>query len=101
MNAYHDMRSVRSWLNQMYPNVPILVQRNAQKTKKSFFFLQDAREKFEDQGSAFFSTNRTIHMHLVTEGPSIKNPGSTDAFWKTTQVLNFLRDRLLRERVIP
>jgi uncharacterized protein YrzB (UPF0473 family) len=85
----------------MYPDVPILVQRNASKQKKSYFFLQDAREKFEDQGRAFFNTVRTVNIHLVTEGLSAVNPGSDDAYWKTKRVCDYLRDRLLRERVVP
>lgn len=101
MNAYNDIRSVRSWLNDMYPDIPILVQRNASKEKKSYFFLQDAREKFEDQGRAFFNTVRTVNIHLVTEGLSAVNPNADDAYWKTKRVCDYLRDRLLRERVIP
>lgn len=101
MNAYHDIRSVRSWVNQMYPDVPILVQRNASKEKKSYFFIQDAREKFEDQGRGFFNTVRTVNIHLVTEGRSTANPTADDAYWKTHRVCDHLRDRLLRERVIP
>lgn len=101
MNAYHDIRSVRSWLNQMYPDVPILVQRNASHQKKSYFFLQDVREKYEDTGRAWFTTLRTMNIHLVTEGITPSNPTSTEPYWRTHRVLNYLRDRLLRERVIP
>lgn len=102
MNSYHDVRSIRSWLTQLYPDVDILVQRNQQaKSKKSYFFLQDVREKHEDTGSAFFNTVRSINIHLITEGKTPSNPNSTDAYWKTNQVLSFLRDKLLRERVVP
>lgn len=101
MNASNDIRSVRSWLNAMYPDVDILVQRNAQHQKKSYFFIQDAREKFEDTGKGFFNTVRTVNIHLITEGKSIANPTSDDAYWKTRGVIDYLRDRLLRERVIP
>jgi hypothetical protein len=101
VNAGHDVRSVRSWLNQMYPDVDILIQRNAQHQKKSYFFIQDAREKFEDTGKGFFNTVRTINIHLITEGKSIDNPASDDAYWKTRAVIDYLRDRLLRERTIP
>lgn len=101
MNAYHDIRSVRTWLNQMYPDVDILIQRNASHQKKSYFFIQDSREKFEDTGRGFYTTMRTVNIHLVTEGITPSNPGSTEPYWRTLRVLNFLRDRLLRERVIP
>lgn len=101
MNSSNDIRSVRSWLNKMYPNIEILVQRNAQHKKKSYFFVQDAKERFEDQGKAFFNTVRTVNIHLITEGKTPSNPNSDDAYWKTRACIDYLRDRLLRERVIP
>lgn len=101
MNSYHDLRSVRAWLNQMYPDVPILVQRNANVMKKSYFFIQGSSEKFEDTGRGFTNVIRTVNIHLVTEGISPQNPGSQDPYWKTLQVMDFLRDRLMQDRVIP
>lgn len=101
MNSYHDIRSVRSWINSMYPNVPILVQRNAQHDKKSYFFLQDAREKHEDTGRGLTSMLRTINVHLVTEGLTPANPNADEAYWKTKRVLDYMQARLLQERVIP
>ena len=101
MNSYHDIRSIRSWLNALYPDVDILVQRNQQqKSKKSYFLIQDARERYEDAGRAYFNTLRTVNIHLITEGKSATSP-SDDTYWKTSQVVSFLRDKLLRDRVVP
>lgn len=99
MESSHDIRSVRSWLNGIYPDATILVQRNVIPLPKSYFFIQDASETYQDQGSGYYNMQRVTRIHLVTESNSGSNPG-TDSYWKTKSVVDHLTSKLLRYRVI-
>lgn len=99
MEASHDIRSIRGWLNAIYPDAPILVQRNVVPLPKSYFFIQDQTDQYQDQGSGYYNNLRTIRLHLITEGNSASNPG-LDTYWKTKAVIDGLAARLNRYRVI-
>lgn len=99
MDNSHDLRSLRSWLNAIYPDASILVQRNVIPMPKSYFFIQDVMEQYQDAGPGYYNMERTARIHLVTEGNSATNP-NTDTYWKTRAVIDGLASRLNRYRVI-
>lgn len=93
------MRSIRGWINSIYPDAAILVQRNVTPKPKSYFYIQDQADQYQDAGSGYFNSLRTTRIHLVTEGNSATNP-NTDTYWKTKAVIDGLAQRLNRFRVI-
>lgn len=84
----------------MYPDSAIHVQRNIARTDKPYFYIEHVSDQFTDRGKNYHDVLRTLRIHLITEGAVVNSPTS-DVYWKTREVLSFLQDRLLQERVIP
>ena len=99
MSTSDDIRSLRTWLNSMYPDAPIHLQRNAAKIGKPYFYLEHVDDRFTDRGRGWHDVLRTFNIHLVTEGNHVNSPTS-DIYWKTREVLDYLQNRLLEERVV-
>lgn len=100
MNAEHDVRSMRAWLNAIYPNMPILLQRNDQNTPKPYFYLEDVSESFRDNGFGYHDYQRMIRIHLIMEGSRTPN-AQTEVYWKIKRVLQYLKEALIQSRVVP
>lgn len=100
MDFTNDLKSIRSWLNALYPDASILVERNSSAVPKSYFFLNQQVEAFEDRGYGWYDILRTIQIHLITEGNSQAIVGK-DTFWKAQGVMDFLRNKVLTDRIIP
>jgi hypothetical protein len=84
----------------MYPDSAIHVQRNAARTDKPYFYLEHINDQYTDRGRNYHDVLRTMRIHLITEGNAVNSPTS-DVYWRTREVLDFLANRLQEERVIP
>jgi len=100
MSSSNDVRSIRSWLNAAYPEAIIHVQRNLVDSGKPYFFIEHVEERFVDRGRSYHDVLRTFRIHLMTKGASSQAP-APEVYWKTREVLDYLLDRCLEERVIP
>lgn len=101
MTSGNDLRSWRSWLNAMYPQAVIHVQRNTARIGKPWFYLEIVDERMLDRGRAYHDMIRTMHLHLVSEGAVEGQAAAPESFWKTREVLDHLCQRLNEERVVP
>lgn len=100
MSSSNDVRSLRSWLNAAYPDAVIHVQRNLVDSGKPYFFIEHVEERFVDRGRGYHDVLRTFRIHLMSKGASAQAP-APDIYWKTREVLDYILDRCLEERVIP
>jgi hypothetical protein len=100
VSAVDDVKSVRGWLHGLYPDVPILMQRNVQGTPKPFFFLEDVSEAYTDRGRGYHEDQRTLRVHLVWSEPKTAD-ARQEVYWRLKGVLGFLKELLVTRRVIP
>ena len=101
MNSGNDLRSIRSWINGIYPDAVIHVQRNTARIGKPWFYLEMIDERMQDRGRGYHDMMRTASLHLITEGAAEGVGPAPEFFWRTREVLDHLCDRLNQDRVIP
>lgn len=96
-----DLRSLRAWINTMYPTADILLQRDSSRRSKPWFFLEHVDDKFQDRGRGWHDQLRTWKIHLVSEGPQQGSPATPATLHGTRRVLDMIVARLTTERVVP
>lgn len=101
MTSGNDLRSLRSWLNAIYPSATIHVQRNTARIGKPWFYVEIVDERMLDRGRAYHDMVRTAHLHLISEGAVEGQAAAPETFWRTRDVLDHLCERLNEERVVP
>lgn len=96
----HELRSLRGWLNGMFPGRPIYITRPTVAFDRPAFMLKrSAPKQFEDRGTGFgvHATSNFQIENLVEQDEDDPVQG----FWTAQRECTEISERLLTARVVP